>query len=167
MHIPLRYTHDDRRCETVSPVCCKFQYCTRSDKRQEDGRNIVDSIVIHHRSRRYDDYNNTCTSPGRGRCSRHSDKEGRWNKHALKTAFARMSLATELFGKRSARDSSLCARECHGMPRHFLSLASIRNLAANRVPACHKRHERCRRINTILVHVSTTFNSNYTFFTPR
>jgi hypothetical protein len=31
-------------------------------------------------------------------------------------------------------------------PSNFLSLASIRNLAANRVLACHKRHERCRRI---------------------
>jgi hypothetical protein len=36
--------------------------------------------------------------------------------------------------------------EFHGMSRHFLSLASIRNLAVIRVVARHKRHERCRRI---------------------
>jgi hypothetical protein len=50
------------------------------------------------------------------------DKEGRWNKHALKTAFERMSLASELFGKRSGRDVSLCSVSFMACPATFSPL---------------------------------------------
>lgn len=79
------------------------------------------------------DHNNTCTSPGRGRCSRHRDKEDRWSKHALKTAFELMMiLASELFAKRSGRDISLCARVSDDMPIYPQS---------RRHPCCHTPQE--------------------------